>query len=425
MKLLVFAHVPPPHHGQSYMVKLMLEGFGGDCRKHPEAGRSGHDIQCYHVNVRLSTHLEDIGDVRFGKIGLLIWYCLVAIWCRFRHGVRNFYYIPGPGKTSALVRDWLVMTICRPFFDRIILHWHAAGMASWLETSRRAVFRSLAYRTLGQPDLCIVLSKFNFRDAEKLWPCRLQVVSNGIPDPCPDFEQTVLPRRLARFSARQKLLAGETPTETELAEAGENPATYRILYLAHATRSKGLFDCIEGVRLAAARMRETQAPIRLQLTIAGGFLNEEEKSEFETLLKRPDLKDLVSYSGFVSGEQKTAAFRDADLFCFPTFYPNENQPVNLIEAIAWGVPVVTTRWRSVPELLPRDYDGLANPCSPDEVCQAILAVMKSRSGVRMRRVFEEGFRLDRHLSNLAEALKSVEREPVEHPAQAPQPLLLN
>src|SRR5712671_6997716 len=33
MKLLVFAHTPPPHHGQSYMVKLMLDGFGGDQRQ--------------------------------------------------------------------------------------------------------------------------------------------------------------------------------------------------------------------------------------------------------------------------------------------------------------------------------------------------------------------------------------------------------
>jgi hypothetical protein len=33
MKLLLFAHVPPPHHGQSYMVKLILDGIGGDQRK--------------------------------------------------------------------------------------------------------------------------------------------------------------------------------------------------------------------------------------------------------------------------------------------------------------------------------------------------------------------------------------------------------
>jgi hypothetical protein len=29
MKLLVFAHVPPPHHGQAVMVELMLRGLGG------------------------------------------------------------------------------------------------------------------------------------------------------------------------------------------------------------------------------------------------------------------------------------------------------------------------------------------------------------------------------------------------------------
>src|SRR6185436_2325548 len=66
MKLLVFAHTPPPHHGQSYMVQLMLEGLGGDHRqrKKSDPPRPGdvHGIQCYHVNTRLSKRLEDIGE---------------------------------------------------------------------------------------------------------------------------------------------------------------------------------------------------------------------------------------------------------------------------------------------------------------------------------------------------------------------------
>ena len=143
MKLLVFAHTPPPHHGQSYMVQLMLSGFGGDHRRSqpmmldwqstPSPKEFG--LECYHVNARLSQKLEDIGDLRIGKFILLLGYCAQAIWCRFRYGVTNFYYIPAPGKRSALLRDWMVMLICRPFFKRIILHWHAAGLAKWLETS--------------------------------------------------------------------------------------------------------------------------------------------------------------------------------------------------------------------------------------------------------------------------------------------------
>src|SRR6185369_6778012 len=73
MKLLVFAHTPPPHHGQSYMVQLMLEGFGGDRRKRGKGNNraanspstpSSYDIECYHVNARLSSKLEDIGNLR-------------------------------------------------------------------------------------------------------------------------------------------------------------------------------------------------------------------------------------------------------------------------------------------------------------------------------------------------------------------------
>jgi hypothetical protein len=32
-KILVFAHVPPPHHGQSVMVQIMLEGLRADERR--------------------------------------------------------------------------------------------------------------------------------------------------------------------------------------------------------------------------------------------------------------------------------------------------------------------------------------------------------------------------------------------------------
>src|SRR5436305_4122539 len=188
MKLLVFAHTPPPHHGQSYMVQLMLEGFGGDCRKRKrnkaEAQSNPFGIELYHVNTRLSKRLEDIGDLRIGKFLLLLLYCLQAVWCRFRYGVTNFYYIPAPGKPSALYRDWLVMLVCRPFFQRIILHWHAAGLAKWLETCVQMRVRSLTYHFMKQVDLSIVLSRYNRADAEKLFSQDIKVVSNGIPDPC-------------------------------------------------------------------------------------------------------------------------------------------------------------------------------------------------------------------------------------------------
>jgi len=420
MKLLVFAHVPPPHHGQSYMVKLMLDGFGGDHRKRRNASTStAHDIECYHINVRLSKQLQDIGDMRSGKIFLLLYYCLRAIWCRFRYGVETFYYVPAPGKRSALYRDWMVMLLCRPFFKRVILHWHAAGLAKWLETCTQIRSRSLTYRLMKDIDLSIVLSKYNRADAEKLFAKKIEIVSNGIPDPCPAFANDVLPLRKARLAARRKLIAGESLTPGEQSQAGGDPQIVRVLYLAHCTREKGAFNAMVGVALANKKLAEQHSPVSLQLTVTGSFVTATDRAEFQHLMKDSAVSSCVHYVGFVAGEQKEGLLRMADVFCFPTFYVNENQPVNLIEAMAFGLPVLTTRWRSLPEILPPNYTGLVEVHSPGQVADGLLALM-TKDGETLRESFLKRFTLDKYLSSLAAAFHSIEQnEP--RPAPAPVP----
>lgn len=409
MKVLVFAHVPPPHHGQSYMVQLMLNGFGGDCRKKSNtAARTAHHIECYHVDARFSHNLEDIGDMRLGKIFLLLWFCAKAIWCRYRYGVENFYFIPAPGKRSALYRDWLVMFICRPFFKRLILHWHAAGLAKWLETSVQIRWRSITYRVLKAADLCIVLSNYNRADAAKLLPQRIKIVGNGIQDPCPDFDRALQPHRQLRRALRAKILSGQTPTEAELAHAGGDPQVFNVLYLAHCMKEKGLFDAIAGVQLANQKLAAQASPLRLQLSVAGNFASSADQAEFDRLCANPELAASIRPLGFVGGEKKNSALRDADLFCFPTFYQNENQPVNLIEAMAYGLPVVTTRWRSLPEMLPANYPGLVDARAPEQIADALVKLIPSEVGNDLRKVFLRDFALESHLAGLAAAFHSIE-----------------
>lgn len=436
MKLLVFAHTPPPHHGQSYMVQLMVAGFGGDRRKSarrpgspglaesPAAGQSSRGsslgIECYHVNARLSKKLEDIGDLRIGKLLLLVGYCMQAVWCRFRYGVTNFYYIPAPGKPSALYRDWLVMLLCRPFFKRMILHWHAAGLAKWLELVVGIRRRSLTYRLMKRVDLSIVLSRYNKADAEKLFSRQVRVVSNGIPDPCPRFAQEILPRRRARFAARRKLLSGQALQPGDLNDTGGDPQQVNVLYLAHCTREKGLFDTLAAGWITSQRLAERQAAVSLRLLITGGFVTADEEAEFKRIMAQPGMAQLVQYLGFVSGDQKLQLLREADVFCFPTYYQNENQPVNLIEAMAFGLPILTTRWRSLPELFPTNYPGLVNIRSPEQMADVLLALMADESGEGFRDIFQRSFTLERHLAGLAEAFSHVEPGA---PATVPAPVL--
>ena len=399
MKLLVFAHTPPPHHGQSYMVQLMLDGFGGDARRQKPATPHPLGIECYHVNARFSRGLSDVGEFQGAKIFLIFWFCAQALWFRFRYGANNFYYVPAPGKRIALWRDWLVMLLCRPFFKNVILHWHAAGLGKWLETETNIGSRTATYRLFRPVDLSIVLSRYNVADAEKLLSRQIAVVNNGIPDPCPDFETSILARRRERFALRQKIFRGEY---------SNGQVTVNLLYLAHCTREKGLFAAVEGVRRASRELAERRLSLKLRLTVAGNFVTETEHAEFDRLRQEPEIAALVDYAGFVSGEQKKQIYREADLFVFPTRYLGENQPVNLIEAMAFGLPTVTTRWRSLPEMFPPDYPGLVSGQNSDEIAAAILKVLAAKSGEQIRHHFHSFFSLEQHLTTLAAALRSVE-----------------
>jgi glycosyltransferase involved in cell wall biosynthesis len=402
MKLVIFAHTPPPHHGQSYMVKLLLDGFGGDCRRPREKSPDGYGIECYHVNARFSKTLEYVGEFRGGKIFLILFYCLQALWCRFRHGVTTIYYVPAPGKSVAVYRDWLVMLICRPFFRKIILHWHAAGLAKWLETSVQIRSRAITYRLFKPVDLSIVLSRYNVADAEKLLSRHIAIVPVGVPGLDSEFAAEILTQRRARIASRQKILAGET------LPADDSAKTVDVLFLAHCTREKGVFDTVEAVALANEKCAAENPPLQFRLTLVGAFASDSEEKELREFIRQRGVQNIVEILGFVTAERKAQALAGADIFCFPTYYLAENQPGTLIEAMAYGLPIVTTRWRSIPEMLPENYPGLVDPKSPEQIALALRRVAAEDFTVTLREMFLRRFTLEQHLTGMATAIRSVE-----------------
>src|SRR5262249_6104070 len=169
---------------------------------------------------------------------------------------------------------------------------------------------------------------YNRVDAQKILSKRIKIVPNGIPDPCPQFKHELLPNRLARCATRRAIFSG----------ASNQPHLVKVLYLAHCTREKGLFDALDAVALANRKLAKSNSPLRFHLTVAGEFFNPAERQEFEKRLENPDLKlpathrlvpalpnegqhasdqiSAVRYIGFVSGPDKARAFAESDLFCF-------------------------------------------------------------------------------------------------------------
>ncbi|MED5453574.1 MAG: glycosyltransferase family 4 protein [Verrucomicrobiota bacterium] len=348
MKLVVFAHVPPPFHGQSFMVKQLLEELQED---------NGGVIDVFHVDARLSKDIDDIASVSLRKLFLLFSYCMRAIFLRISKKATHFYYVPAPGLRSAVYRDWIVMLLCRPFYKKIVYHYQAAGVGDWLETRAYPWERWISHILLGRVALSIVLGDYYREDAAKLSPKKIITIPNCCEDPCSDYEQRVKPSQQLR------------------ADKANQEGTFRVLYLSLCYREKGLFDLIEAVALVNNRFKAAGLVKRVQLDVAGKFYLSEEETEFSDRIKQKDLVQdkipLVVYHGFADETKKLELFSQADVFSLPSYYGFEAHPVCLVEAMAFGLQTIATRWRILPDLYPENYEGLVDIQAPEQIADQI------------------------------------------------------
>jgi glycosyltransferase involved in cell wall biosynthesis len=383
------------------MVETMLHALGGDARERTTfAGTSSptRPIECYHVDARVSRDLDDVGSARGGKLFLLLRHCLHAIWLRVRYGVSAIYYIPASSGRAAIYRDWIVMACCRPFFRQRIYHWHAVGWADWV-SSARGWERWMSRTMMRRPAMSLVLGNYGRRDAEACQSQRVEVVPNGLPDPCPEFAPEVLKQRASRLTARRT--AAQTKPGTSPASA---PEVFRLLYLGLCYRPKGLFDAVEGVLGLNRALRGSG--LKAELTVAGSFWKPEERAEFDQIVNRPEVRDegLVKYAGFVQGKEKHALLKESDCLCIPTYYEMEGFPLVIVEALAYGLPILTTRWRMLPDVLPHGYPGLVHPHQKEELVDGLRTMMEWSDFAALRSHYLQNFTQAHFEQRLAAAI---------------------
>jgi len=412
--VVIFAHIPPPHHGQSFAVALLLEQLG------KEPGDPDRALRVFHVDARLSDDIEAIGRFQPRKILRLLRYCLQAIRVRLKHGPRVLYYIPAAPMRSAVIRDWLVMALCRPFYRRVVFHWEAAGLAEWLRDGARPWERFLTHALLDRHTLSIVLAEHGRADGEAFRARNVVVVPNGLPDPCPDFEtrlRPILAARLARL--RERARTPGSPAPVLVAQA---------LYLSLCVPEKGLFDAVEAVARVNREFATRNVALRLRLSVAGRFWKDEDKARFDARIAEPDLRlpegavlaadgagegagsAAVVYRGFVAAAEKRALFECSDLFLFPSYYPAESFGLALAEAMAFGLPIVAARWRHIPEMFAPDHPFLVPPRAPEAIADAVLRLFDGVDAEDPRRRFEACYTDRAYGEGMRSALLSAARE---------------
>lgn len=73
------------------------------------------------------------------------------------------------------------------------------------------------------------------------------------------------------------------------------------------------------------------------------------------------------------------------------------------------LPIVATRRRAVPELLPEGYRALVDARAPEQIAQELLCLLTDESAQKLHQHFVGRFTAEQHLASLAAAFQSVER----------------
>jgi glycosyltransferase involved in cell wall biosynthesis len=129
----------------------------------------------------------------------------------------------------------------------------------------------------------------------------------------------------------------------------------------------------------------------------------------------------VRFAGAVGQDELRAYYDDAQVFCLPTFA--EGLGVVLLEAMASGLPVVSSLVMGVPEVVDDESGLLVLPGRPDLLADAIARLagapsMRRRMGLAGRHRVIERFSLERQGAAVAALLGAERAVPHSAPGQA-------
>jgi glycosyltransferase involved in cell wall biosynthesis len=292
MTVLFVGPLPEPTTGQSLACKVLLDEL---LKKYP--------VEVVDLNKKeFLAGLMSLG--RVGEVLGIAW----RIWRR-RRRCKAIYFTIAESLAGNL-KDLLIYVACMPQLSKTVIHLHGgAGMRRILSNEHR-ILRWINHWFLRRLGGVIVLGRRHLPLYQGVVaPQRLHVVAN--------FAQDYL---FVDAAAVDRKFAATRPL--------------RILFLSNLLPGKGHEELVSAYSALEPLEREA-----VKLDFAGSFESAEDQARFlASIAPWPGVK----YHGSVGGERKRRMFANAHVFCLPTYYPYEGQPISILEAYASGCAVITT-----------------------------------------------------------------------------------
>ncbi len=360
MRILFIAPVPPPINGQSKASKVLLDKL----------------IQNnYYVTVvNLSKNSLKSGFDSFGRFFNII-LILRRIWLKRKN--KDVIYLSLAESFLGNIRDLFIFCIFYNTKSKFFLHMlGGAGMKKILENN--GPIKWINYFFIKNVSGIIVEGPVNFHIFSKILPKeKIHIV--------PNFAEDFL-----------------FVSDNEIKEKFHNASKLQILYLSNLIQGKGYVELAE-----AYFQLDEEYKKQLNIVFVGGFETNRSKTEFLNKIKNQS--GLVYLGNFIDGDLKRKLYCNSHLFCLPSYYPFEGQPISILEAYAAGCVVIASNHSGIPFIFADEINGfMVEKKSVHSIKMAIYQIFEKRNSLEEIAFFNRNEALIKfRVSNYQESLINI------------------
>lgn len=365
-KTLFISPLPPPFYGSAMSSKQCLEILQADPR---------FDVR--NIKLNYSKEMSDLGRPNLYKF-----YGVVAVVRQIRRLIKKFnpeviYFMPATAG-NAMFRDAFFLKVVRSLSRAtLVLHLRSQFVKEdWAKPFKRSLIKDML-----KCNKLIVLGPELVGDLETSVDREdIYVLANGIPETLSDEEFAVVKQQRASNDR------------------------VSLFFLSNMLEFKGWYKVLEACQLL------DKAGIAFQCHFVGGWPSESEEQKFQRFVDDHHLHDKVVHHGRLLGDEKARIFRQADLFVYPTEY--DACPRVVIEAMEYGLPVISTRVGTIPTLVEDGKTGyILDQNLPAAIFERVTQLMddglRLEMGTAGRRRFLEKYTIDQYREAFVNILNQI------------------
>ena len=180
-------------------------------------------------------------------------------------------------------------------------------------------------------------------------------------------------------------------------ERKQRNSNHTVLFLGELGRRKGCYDIPAVIKKVVKEIPDAHF-------VLCGTGSEEDETAINEMIVDLGITKNVEFPGWVRSEKKDQTLKRADVFFLPSY--NEGMPMSILDAMGYGLPIVSTNVGGIPKIVHNDENGYCCKAGDIDSMAAILTYILADNNLQLKmgqnsiNIIKESYSLDHHIELL-------------------------